>query len=267
MMADRKDKTRTLSFRELTGRLRESDVLSAAKRIAEDGIPPNRRSTHYDVFVNGAALPPKLVLEHAVHVMARRDGDVPPHWGENGRGFYGGPTTNKVLESLGFEVRIRESETGSNAVERLSEELEHKGEFVSDVDRDWVWRSIAIRRGQPAFRKALIDAYDERCAITHCDVIEALEAAHILPFADGGPATTANGLLLRADLHTLFDLHLITIDPETLTVRLHPKLHETQHGEFEGKPLRIPKCASERPEKAYLEDHFGRSQISWKNFA
>src|SRR5205823_2979542 len=70
-------------------------------------------------------------------------------------------------------------------------------------------RIQASRQGQFAFRAALIEAYGGRCAMTGCDILEVLEAAHIVPYR--GPSTNAvsNGLLLRADIHTLFDLGLI----------------------------------------------------------
>ena len=70
-------------------------------------------------------------------------------------------------------------------------------------ERERVLRAICIRRGQPVFRAALLDAYDSRCVITGCDVSDVLEAAHISLY--GGPSTDriSNGLLLRADIHTL----------------------------------------------------------------
>jgi putative restriction endonuclease len=82
-------------------------------------------------------------------------------------------------------------------------------ELTADLDedmRDWALRCIAARRGQAAFRAALIDAYGGRCSITGCDAVEALEAAHISPYKGDHTNDVTNGLLLRADLHTLFDL-------------------------------------------------------------
>ncbi len=81
-----------------------------------------------------------------------------------------------------------------------------------------IMRAIKARRGQQRFRDALIDAYEGRCAITGCQVLDVLEAAHITPYL--GPETNhvTNGLLLRADLHTLFDTDLIAVDPETRKV-------------------------------------------------
>jgi len=61
------------------------------------------------------------------------------------------------------------------------------------------------RLGQGAFRVLVTDAYQRRCAITGERTLPVLEAAHILPFAKSGPNLVSNGLLLRSDLHTLFD--------------------------------------------------------------
>lgn len=255
----------TLSFSEIAARLTRDDVLAAAKRIAEAGVPSSRQRMYYDVYVSGVALPPKLVLQHAVGAMASRYDDVPSDWGESGRGFSGGPETNRVLERLGFVVRdIRENESDSSAVARVGETLDREGEFTASEDREWVWRSIALRRGQPAFRESLTRAYGGRCAITGWEVLEALEAAHIVPFADGGRAVPTNGLLLRADLHTLFDLHLITVEPDDRTVRVHPRFQGTKLAELEGQRIREPKCNSERPARGAIEDHFRRSMIAWK---
>ena len=68
--------------------------------------------------------------------------------------------------------------------------------------RERILRSVALRRGQREFRQRLIDAYGGRCAVTGCDAIEAIEAAHILPFSESGMNSLKNGLLLRADIHT-----------------------------------------------------------------
>ncbi|HZZ18730.1 MAG TPA: HNH endonuclease signature motif containing protein, partial [Opitutaceae bacterium] len=70
---------------------------------------------------------------------------------------------------------------------------------------------IVRRRGQKEFRESLLVAYDQRCAITNCDAVDALEAAHIIPYQGSATNNVTNGLLLRADIHTLFDLGLIAI--------------------------------------------------------
>lgn len=113
--------------------------------------------------------------------------------------------------------------------------------------RERISREISRRRGQRAFREALLRAYGGRCAITDCDVKDVLEAAHIVPYL--GPLTnrTDNGLLLRADIHTLFDCGLITIDTVSHTVMLANSLLETDYGHLNGKALRRPVAIGDAP--------------------
>ncbi len=70
------------------------------------------------------------------------------------------------------------------------------------------------RLGQAAFRVAITYAYERACAVTHEHSLPVLEAAHIVPYAQGGVHEVSNGLLLRSDLHRLFDLGYVTVTPE-----------------------------------------------------
>lgn len=111
------------------------------------------------------------------------------------------------------------------------------------------------RQGQGTFRKQLLDCYNGRCAITLCDVSNALDAAHINSYR--GPHTNhpQNGLLLRADIHNLFDLHLITIDVDKLTVLISPKLKGTVYESLAGTALSLPDDAELRPHTDALKAH------------
>lgn len=80
------------------------------------------------------------------------------------------------------------------------------------------------RRGQPEFRLLLLDVYSTTCAISGCHDAQALEAAHIIPHAENEDYSVSNGILLRADLHRLFDQHLISIDPRSGTIAVSSKL-------------------------------------------
>jgi hypothetical protein len=120
--------------------------------------------------------------------------------------------------------------------------------------RERIAASIARRRGQPKFRRALLKAYDGKCAITGCDVKETLEAAHIVPYKGAHTNKVANGLLLRADVHTLFDLGLIAIDTQTMTVFLAPALVNTVYKEFKGTKLRAKPEVMQKI-KAALDEH------------
>lgn len=108
----------------------------------------------------------------------------------------------------------------------------------SDEDhRDVVLREIKQRRGQPKFRKELIAAYEGKCVITDCDIVEILEAAHINPFRGIKDNHISNGLLLRADIHTLFDLNLLAIHPIEMCVYLSTTLQKLPYKQFEGRKL------------------------------
>jgi hypothetical protein len=121
--------------------------------------------------------------------------------------------------------------------------------------REKVVREIRARRGQRQFRDALIEAYEGRCAITGCDVLDVLEAAHITPYQ--GPETNhiTNGLLLRADLHTLFDTNLVAVDPETRKVLVSPRIEDLRYRALHGQPLRATKAKAIGPSVAALKQH------------
>jgi putative restriction endonuclease len=73
---------------------------------------------------------------------------------------------------------------------------------------------IRPRLGQGAFRVLVTDIYKRRCAVTHERALPALEAAHIRPYGDGGEHEARNGLLLRRDIHSLFDAGYVTVTPD-----------------------------------------------------
>jgi putative restriction endonuclease len=70
------------------------------------------------------------------------------------------------------------------------------------------------RLGQGAFRLLVTDIYKRRCAITQERTLPALDAAHVRPYAEGGVHDVTNGLLLRRDLHSLFDRGYVTVTPD-----------------------------------------------------
>jgi HNH endonuclease/EVE domain-containing protein len=94
--------------------------------------------------------------------------------------------------------------------------------------------SIVLRQGQPEFRRQLLGFYNGKCVITGCDTEEVLEAAHILPYRGKYTNHPENGLLLRADLHILFDLHLLSVDMQSMTLLISPSLKRTVYGSLQG---------------------------------
>ncbi|MFC5410183.1 HNH endonuclease [Larkinella bovis] len=117
-----------------------------------------------------------------------------------------------------------------------------------------------VRIGQGAFRLSVIDAYHKRCAITGEKTLPVLEAAHIKPFAESGPNRTSNGLLLRSDMHKLFDNGYITITPN-FKIEISTRIREEfengkEYYQYHGKNLSIlPDLTINQPSKLYLEYH------------
>ncbi len=118
-----------------------------------------------------------------------------------------------------------------------------------------VFRDIVQRRGQAAFRNQLLDAYGGACAVSRYDAEPALEAVHVVPFAEDGPSSATNGLLLRADLHRLFDVGLLTVDPDTLRAHLHPHLAATRYAPLHDTRLHLPDAPALRPDPRNLAAH------------
>ena len=119
---------------------------------------------------------------------------------------------------------------------------------------------IQPRLGQGGFRYAVTERYERRCAMTGERSLPALEAAHIKPYSEHGPHRVSNGLLLRADLHRLFDAGYITVTPD-LRIDVSKQLKE----EFEngrdyyamsGRSLIVlPHQVGDKPGHEFVEWH------------
>lgn len=148
-----------------------------------------------------------------------------------------------------------EIEQLSRSIEELSDaEGRYNPESTPDTRRKIV-SSIIQRRGQTKFRQQLIDAYGGRCAITGCDATSALEAAHITPYKGQASNVSNNGLLLRADIHTLWDLGLIAVDPTNNTILLAQELQTSSYSSLQGQPIRQPTEACTAASKDALLSH------------
>jgi putative restriction endonuclease len=117
-----------------------------------------------------------------------------------------------------------------------------------------------VRLGQGAFRVMVTDAYDRRCAISGEKALPVLQAAHIQPVTEGGLHRLDNGLLLRSDVHTLFDRGYITVTPEhRIEVAAQRLKDDFDNGEpyvpFHGTPIHLPRSEAERPLAAQLAWH------------
>ncbi|KQS36180.1 HNH endonuclease [Pedobacter sp. Leaf194] len=94
-----------------------------------------------------------------------------------------------------------------------------------------------VRKGQSKLRKNLLIAYQAQCCISKTGPENVLQAAHIDPHSESGSNISTNGILLRSDLHDLFDDGLLAIEPESLIVRIHPTLANTDYYKFDGTRL------------------------------
>jgi putative restriction endonuclease len=117
-----------------------------------------------------------------------------------------------------------------------------------------------VRLGQGVFRVLITQAYQGQCAITGEHTLPVLEAAHIKPFSESGPNTVANGLLLRSDLHKLFDSGYITITPDyrmEVSTRLKDEFHNGKiYYEMAGRKLVVtPSEVNDMPNKEFLQWH------------
>lgn len=117
-----------------------------------------------------------------------------------------------------------------------------------------------VRLGQGAFRVLITDAYTRKCAISGEKTLPVLEAAHIKPYSLSGPHFISNGLLLRSDLHKLFDTGYITITSD-LKIEVSKRIREEfQNGkeyyQYHGKDLiNKPLIESYKPNETYIAWH------------
>lgn len=118
---------------------------------------------------------------------------------------------------------------------------------------------VAPRLGQGGFRLAVAQAYGRQCAISDGKVLPALDAAHIVPFGRGGAHAVRNGILLRKDIHSVFDAGFATIDPDYRFVVSEKVKTLFNNGEeyrrLHGRELRTPGRAELKPDKGFLRWH------------
>lgn len=131
---------------------------------------------------------------------------------------------------------------------------------AADDDGRRVTVTRAARRYQAQFKLKLLELYDYACAITGETVPEVLEAAHISEHSASGVNDSRNGLLLRSDLHRLFDKGLIAIEPTSAKVVVSAILAHSTYQQYNGRILRARKDNSQ-PDPAYLEQRWVRAQL------
>ncbi len=141
------------------------------------------------------------------------------------------------------------SESGATLLRQIQEALHGLQLRDSDSARYGDEITVRPRLGQGSFRVVVTDAYDRRCAITGERVLPVLEAAHVRPYSAGGAHRIDNGLLLRSDLHTLFDRGYLTVTPDRhveVSARIRDEFHNgREYYALHGRDLRSPMTADQ----------------------
>src|SRR5262249_51462388 len=118
---------------------------------------------------------------------------------------------------------------------------------------------VEPRLGQGAFRVAITELYGRKCALTEGKVLPALDAAHIRPYGEGGEHTKPNGILLRKDIHSVFDAGYATIDQSYRFV-VSERIREVfnngeEYRRLHGKRIWLPPNLTEQPDRGALRWH------------
>lgn len=204
-----------------------------------------------------------IILRNLFFARPTEEWPQPPHW------------PNNVVTGMGYDLNEPKGRPDTDYVQAAFAALQHEARF----DRQWepdlqnldlVWRGARYgppvlsrpRMGQGHFKRAVADAYRNRCAVTGSATFPSLEAAHIRPFALGGQHAVSNGLFLRTDVHRLYDAGYLSIDPD-LRLRVSPQLQ--RHGwngrefyerEANGFTIEPPSASALRPDHDALRWHF-----------
>lgn len=161
---------------------------------------------------------------------------------------YDGKTPIKIVEpwytdAIMFQLR---SETRDSGTETIDDDFKDA--------RVRAMREAVIREGQPIFRRRLITAYRGKCPVTGSTITALLEAAHIRPYAGAWHCEAKHGILLKTDIHTLFDKGLLWFDDD-FRVCLAPILLETEYAVLLGRRIDLPNSKDDWPLSEHLTRH------------
>ncbi|AYM99751.1 HNH endonuclease [Chryseobacterium sp. 3008163] len=120
-------------------------------------------------------------------------------------------------------------------------------EIINNQNEDelqYTYQKVKKRLRQSKFRKELLVAYDYTCAVSRSKVIELLEAAHIQPYDGIHTSVVSNGILLRSDIHDLFDIYtdgkrLINISAD-YKIEVHSSLINSEYWKYNGEKIKLP---------------------------
>ena len=153
-------------------------------------------------------------------------------------------TNNQVGPTIGQAANLKPTD-GYMPTSDLDGQVHMPLEFTGSA--------ILRRRGPRPLRHSLLQAYGNRCAFTGTCVKDLLEVAHVAPFPTGDVNSIDNVILLRTDLHTLWDLNLIAVDPQDMTIHVAKRLHGSVYENLSGRTIVDRRDGSELSKTALLE--------------
>lgn len=160
-----------------------------------------------------------------------------------------------VLKTYSTETR-----TGLDLWNAISGKLSSAAPFAAEPgERFGAPQLVRPRLGQGAFRVVVTDGYQRRCAVTGEKTLPALDAAHIRPYGEGGTHEACNGILLRRDIHSLFDAGYVTVTPDLrfeVSSRIRQEFENGRHYyALHGQQVAVPAIELHRPDVAALDWH------------
>ena len=176
--------------------------------------------------------------------------DRPQSFSKNVQSFKGYNTADVEGRDLWEQVQDRLRRQSAHENSRIvAEESARYGEP----------QLVTPRLGQGAFRAIVTDLYKSRCAVTRERTLPALDAAHIRPYSEGGEHATTNGLLLRKDIHSLFDQGYVTVTP-SLNFAVSRRIREEfenghEYYDYDRSEILVPKEPEHRPDPDALMWH------------
>lgn len=174
--------------------------------------------------------------------------------------------SRNIVRGAGYDVlegegrRIWEACLERVRGQRLAIVAEEAGQWAAaDVPRYGAEQIVRPRLGQGTFRVAVTQAYHGACAVSGEHSLPVLDVAHIQSYAEGGPHDVRNGLLLRADIHRLFDRGYVTVTPDyrfEVSGRLREEFENGKtYYALQGRLIQLPDRAGDRPDPALLRWH------------
>jgi hypothetical protein len=201
------------------------------------------RARHFDSLVRtafGHLLPIHFIINDGDQADRDHLGETSSH------------ARQRALDSMQWYVHRYDERTGDCEVVRGIKPTHDPADHAIEADDKGPedarqLAAIKIRRGQADFRERLLSAWSRRCVVTECRVLGLLEASHIKPHAKEADYQTSNGLLLRADIHTLYDLDLLSVD-QFMRVHLAEELQASEYQRYDGKKIdRRPDRSADAP--------------------